>query len=222
LLLLAASDLQTALPEVVERFSAETGIQVTLSFGSTGSFATQIEQGAPADFFLAANEQVARQLAGAGHTTGDLMPYALGRIAVVWDPTRRAVRRLEDLQDRDFETISIANPEHAPFGVAAMEALEASGILESVRSRLVPAENVAQALQIVQSGNTDAGIVALGLIQGQDRPFLLIDENLHRPLRQVGAVISTSARAADARAFLDYLVGPVGAQILGRYGFGAI
>jgi molybdate transport system substrate-binding protein len=220
LLVLAASDLQRALPEAVDSFSVETAIEVSVTYGSTGSFATQIGQGAPADIFLSANEQVAQELAAGGYTAGDLQLYALGRLALIWAPSTPQPSGLEGVRDPLIHSIAIANPEHAPYGAAAMSALDRSGILDDVRDRLVPTENVAQVLRVVRTGNADVGIVALGLVQGQDEPYILLTEDLHPPLRQVGAVLKSSARPAEARRFLEFLAGPTGSRILQLYGFG--
>jgi molybdate transport system substrate-binding protein len=222
LLVLAASDLQVALPEIAERYRAGTGQPVELVFGSTGNLTAQIEQGAPADLFFAANERFLDRLIEGGHVeAGTRAVYGVGRIVVVWPDGARAVTSLEALRDPAYGTVSIANPEHAPYGTAAREALVAAGLWDELRPRLVYGENVVQADQFVRTGNADAGIVALALVLGAEpRAHLPIDEALHAPLRQAAGVVRRSSRPETARAFLDHVMAPAGQETLRRYGFG--
>jgi molybdate transport system substrate-binding protein len=222
LLVYAASDLQLALSEVAERFETETGIEVTLVFGSTGNLTTQIQNGAPGDVFFAANESFIDQLSEAGMVVEDTRRiYALGRLALLWGGGAARPTALEDLARPEYRTISIANPEHAPYGMAAREAFRSVGIWDVVEERLVLGENVSQALQFLDTGNADAALVALGLVVRRDTTrYLLVPDSLHAPLRQATAVIGTSQRVDDAKRFLSFLGGPEGEPILRRYGFG--
>ena len=221
LLILAAADLQAAFAEVATRYEEQTGQTVRMVFGSTGNLTAQIENGAPADLFFAANEGFLDRLAAGGLIVEDSRrPYALGRLALVWDTAAPPPATLADLARPAYGTIAIANPEHAPYGMAAREALQAVGVWERVVPRLVQGENIAQTYQFVQTGNADAGLVALGLVMGpESRPHLLIPDSLHAPLRQAAAVIRSGANAAEARRFLDFVTGAEGREILGRYGF---
>jgi molybdate transport system substrate-binding protein len=223
LLVLAASDLQLALPEVVRAFEAETGQRVQTVFGSTGNLTMQIEQGAPADLFLAANEQFIDRLEEAGLVDpGTRRGYATGRLALAWREGVGPPASLADLADPRFGAIALANPEHAPYGVAGREALQAAGVWDAVQPRLVLAENVAQAVQFVQSGNADAGVVALPVVIALPGSLHAeIDPALHRPLRQVGAVLRDAVDPFAGERFLEFLVGPSGREILERYGFEA-
>jgi molybdate transport system substrate-binding protein len=222
-LVLAASDLQLALPEIAREFEAQQGGRVQLVFGSTGNLTTQIEQGAPADLFLAANESFIDRLDRAGLIDpGTRILYAEGRLATAWRAGGQPIQAPQALQDPRFTAISIANPEHAPYGVAAREMLESLGILGAVQGRLVFGENVAQALQLVQSGNADAGIVALPVVIGMSGiEYLPIDPSLHQPLRQAGAVLRDAVDPFGGEAFLDFIMSDAGQGILRRYGFEA-
>jgi len=223
LLVLAAADLQLALPEVVRAFEAETGQRVQTVFGSTGNLTMQIEQGAPADVFLSANEQFIDRLEEAGLVDpGTRRGYATGRLALTWREGIAAPASVADLADPRFGAIALANPEHAPYGGAGREVLEAAGVWDAVQQRLVLAENVAQAVQFVRSGNADAGVVALPVVIAlPGSPHMEIDAALHRPLRQVGAVLRDAVDPFAGDRFLEFLVGASGREILERYGFEA-
>jgi molybdate transport system substrate-binding protein len=221
LLVLAASDLQLALPEIAAAFRARTGTEVELVLGSTGNLATQIENGAPADIFLAASEPFMDRLARGGLIVEETRAvYALGRLALVWREGAPEPAGPAALAGPAYRTI--ANPEHAPYGMAAREALTAAGAWDGIGPRLVLGENVAQALQFVRTGNADAGVVALGAVATQrEVPHRAVDAALHAPLRQTGAVLRGSARPDDAAAFLREMTGPAGQAILRRHGFDA-
>jgi molybdate transport system substrate-binding protein len=221
LLVLAAADLQAAMPDLVARYEAATGRRAEVVLGSTGNLTSQIEQGAPGDIFLAANESfidrlVARDL---------ILPesrrvYAIGPLVLVSAPGVPLPQSVAALASAVYGTIAIANPEHAPYGMAAREAMQSAGVWDTVRMRLVLGENIAQALQFVRTGNADAGIVAMGLVvQLPDLSYQRIDPSLHAPLRQTGAALRGSTRPADAAAFLDLLTGEQGRTILRSHGF---
>jgi len=221
LLVLAASDLQFALPEIAGEFEMATGRRIQIVLGSTGNLTTQIEQGAPADVFLSANEGFLDRLDAAGLIDpGTRRVYGIGRIAAVWSADQPGVSTLDELREPRFRTLAIANPEHAPYGMAAREALRSTGVWTSVEPRLVLAENVAQAFQFVRSGNADAGIVALAVAMGvPGTPLLLVDADLHQPIRQSGAVLRDARDPFLAEEFLDFVTGDRGREILQRYGF---
>ncbi len=217
----AASDLAFAFGELVPRFEKATGARVTLVLGSTGNLARQIEHGAPADVFFAANAAFVDDLAARRAVVPETRTlYARGRIALV--AARAAgltLREPRDLLRPAVRRIAIANPAHAPYGQAAMEALEAAGIREAVGPKLVYAENVRHALQFVQSGAAEAGIVALSVANVPEVEAVPIDPGLHRPLDQVAAVTARCARPDLARAFLRFVAGPEGRPTMERYGF---
>jgi molybdate transport system substrate-binding protein len=223
----AAADLKFALTEIVERFAGETGRQVKVSFGSSGNFARQIEQGAPFQLFLSADESYIARLAKEGLTLSEGTLYAIGRI-VIFAPTSSPVRadsKLEDvgaaLADGRLKRFAIANPEHAPYGRAAREAIERAGIWEQAQPTLVLGENASQAAQFATSGSAQAGIIpyslALAPAVAQRGAYALIPEDWHRPLRQ--RMVLLKGAGDTARRFYDYLRQPEGRTILERYGF---
>jgi molybdate transport system substrate-binding protein len=221
LLVLAASDLQAAFVEIAERFETDEGIPLRLVFGSTGNLTAQIEHGAPGDVFFAANESFIHRLERTSQLVdGTRRVYALGQLALVWRTGAPEPDGSAALARPDYGTVAIANPEHAPYGTAAREALTAAGIWTEVAPRLVLGENVAQALQFVTTGNADAGIVALGLVVGPNhRPHRLVPGEMHAPLRQGAAVLGVSTRTEEALRLLDFVSGPPGQEILSRFGF---
>lgn len=223
----AASDLQFALEEIAAQFAAETGQTVRVSFGSTGNFARQIREGAPFQIFMAADEQFIFDLARDGFTRDDGELYAIGRIVVMVPngSTLTADGTLDNLrQALDHGQISrfaIANPDHAPYGARAREALEHAGLWDDIQPFLVQGENVSQAAQFALSGNAAGGIIALSLalapqLQGRGR-FAVIPETAHAPLRQRMALLTGAGEVAQA--FYDYLSQPAARDVMVRYGF---
>ncbi|HUF76499.1 MAG TPA: molybdate ABC transporter substrate-binding protein, partial [Longimicrobiales bacterium] len=223
LLVLAASDLAFAFDELVPLYEARTGDSVSVVLGSTGNLAAQLRHGAPGDLFFSANEAFLDGLIDAGRiepTSRSL--YAIGRVAVVVPHGRQTPAGPEAIEDPALRVIAIANPDHAPYGVAAREVLEGLGLWAAVEPRLVLGENIAHTLQFVRTGNADLGIVALSLLRGapgEPLPHVLLDGALHQPLRQVAGVVTASRRADRARAFLDFVLSPEGRDVLARYGF---
>jgi molybdate transport system substrate-binding protein len=219
----AASDLTQAFEELGKNFEAETGRKVSFSFGSTGLLAKQIEEGAPFDLFAAANVSYVDEAIAAGACDGATkVPYARGRIAI-WSrgaASQEAPKSLAELTDARFVHVAIANPEHAPYGIAAREALVATGIWEQVRARMVYGENVRQALQLAETGNAEAAIVALALvIEKKEGSWAPIDEKLHKPIEQALVSCRRGSRFEDGRAFAAYINSAAGREIMRRYGF---
>jgi len=223
----AASDLKFALDEIVAEFQKSTGRSVRVSYGSSGNFFRQIAQDAPFELFLSADEEFVFKLADQGLTLDRGALYATGRI-VLFTPRGSPVRPdagLADLRqalaDGRLVKLAIANPEHAPYGRAAMEALKSAGLWPAVEPKLVLGENVSQAAQFAASGSTQAGIFALSLALAPNfrdaGSYVPIPEALHRPLRQ--RMVLLSKAGATARAFYAYSQGPVARAIFRRYGF---
>jgi molybdate transport system substrate-binding protein len=217
----AAADLDMAFREIKPLFEKATGARVTLVMGSTGNLAKQIEHGAPADVFFAANESFVDDL----QTAGAVIPqtralYAQGRI-VLATPTKStvAVRELADLLKPEVRRVAIANPAHAPYGRAAQEALESVGVWERLKPKLVYGETIRHTLQFVETGAVEAGIVALSVAGVPDVRYVPIDPRLHKPLNQVAAVVKRSARPELGVAFIQFLNGPEGRPIMKRSGF---
>jgi molybdate transport system substrate-binding protein len=217
----AAADLLFAFQEIADLYEQETGRHVRLVFGSTGQLTQQIEHGAPYDLTAAANIAYVERLSDQGLVLEDSISlYARGRIvlAVNRQSGVKAVG-LEDLLDPAIRNIAIANPEHAPYGVAAQEALQSAGIWERVQDKLVRGENVRQALQYVQSGDAQVGIVALSVAYVPEITWTLIDEELHAPLDQALGVLASSKNPDAARHFAGYINGQSGRPVMRRYGF---
>ncbi len=217
----AAADLQFAFQEIAQAFEQETGQKVRLVFGSTGQLTQQIEHGAPYDLIAAANIEYIERLAEQGLLLEDSISlYARGRIVLAIN-LKSGVNagELTDLLDPAIRHIAIANPEHAPYGVAAQEALQSAGIWEEVQYKLVRGENVRQALQYVQSGDAQVGIVALSVAEVPEITWKLIDEDLHTPLDQALGVLASSDHPDLARQFAEYINGKSGRPVMKRYGF---
>jgi len=222
----AASDLSFAFKEIAAGFEKQTGHTLRLSTGSSGNFFAQIRVGAPFDVFFSADAEYPRTLEREGSAQpGSLYIYAIGRI-VIWAP-RGSLNLKKDgmraLLDPTVRKIAIANPRHAPYGRAAVAALKHFGIYEQVESRLVFGENVSQAAQFVESGNAQAGVIAMSLAsapQMKDRgEHWLIPEEAHPKLEQAAVILRAARSPMAARALFDYLRGPQGQAILKRYGF---
>lgn len=214
LLVAAASDLAPLEKSLSSKIS---GYQVRFAFGSSGMLASQIRAGAPYDVMLSANERYVHELARDGFLVdGSVAVYGLGRLGL-WSAGGR-VRRLEDLASSRVVRVAIANPAHAPYGVAAREALERAGIWKALESRVVLGENVRQGLQFAESGNAEAALVAWSLVK--DRGGILVPAELHAPIRQAGGMVKGSRQSALARRFLEFLTGSQGRKILEEAGFG--
>ncbi len=158
----AASDLQTALPILAARFRQDTGLRIEPTFGSSGQLAQQIEQGAPFDVFLAANREYVENLARKGAIDPDsVKPYAQGTLVLaVHQDVGKWLTELSDLRKPAIKKVAIANPEFAPYGRAARQALESAGLWDELQPKLAQAESVRQALQFVESGNAEVGLVS--------------------------------------------------------------
>jgi molybdate transport system substrate-binding protein len=217
----AAADLTPAFEEVGRSFEQATGIRVVYNFGSTGMLAKQIENGAPVDVFAAANIEFIDALEKKGLIIPDTKAlYARGRITI-WMSADSSLKieRLEDLARSDVQRVGIANPEHAPYGVAAREALQAARVWDVVQPKCVFGENVRQTLQYAQSGNVDVSIVALSLSIQSNGRWILIPEELHKPLEQALAVLKSTRREQQARRFVEFINGQQGRPIMRKYGF---
>ncbi len=219
----AASDLAVAFAEIGKDFEAETGRRVEFSFGSTGLLAKQIARGAPFDVFAAANESSVDEVVKSGACSAETrVAYAEGRLAL-YCGGRFPVHGLRGLVDPAFRKIGLANPEHAPYGRAAREALVKEGIYEAVKGKLVFGENVQQALQFAQTGNADCAVVALSLVAGRaEGRFVPVAPELHSPLIQTMALCGGGAGGTDreiSRRFLAFVSGPRGHAALWRRGF---
>jgi molybdate transport system substrate-binding protein len=223
----AAADLSAALPEIAAKYKAQTGQDVKLTFGGSGNLTTQIRNGAPFDVFFSADEDFPQQLIGLGLAEGGtLYRYAVGRL-VLWVPNDSSLDLpklgMRALLDPSVKKIAIANPQHAPYGRAAVSALRHFGIYDHVSSRLVLGENISQAAEFVESGNAQAGLVALShaLAPGMKSKgrYWTVPLDAYPTLNQAAVVVSHSKQQAAARKFLGFLRSPEVTSLLQSYGF---
>lgn len=213
LLVAAAADLARAQPALSKSF---TKVSVRYAFGASGMLARQIENGAPYDVFLCANAGFVRQLVDQGKLVRDsVVVYAYGRLGL-WSRSGR-FRDPKDLLEPSVRHVAIANPLHAPYGIAARDALRKLGLWEKLEGKLVYGENVQQALQYAESGNADAAITAWSLVF--DRGGVLLPSAWHADIVQMGAMVAGSPNPAGAREFLGFLTGPEGRKLLEKFGF---
>jgi molybdate transport system substrate-binding protein len=217
----AAADLQFAFTEIGALFEQETDMKVTFVFGSTGQLAQQIENGAPFDLFAAANIVFVNDLAEKNLVVPDSVAlYARGRIVLAVNRASGVTAvSLDDLLSNRIAHIAIANPEHAPYGVAAKETLQATGLWEQLQSKIVYGENVRQALQFIQTGDAQAGIVALSVANVPEITWTLLDDSLHNPLDQALAIVTASPYKEQAEQFATFINGVSGRPIMRKYGF---
>lgn len=227
LLVAAASDLLPAFTILGEQFEQATGERVVFSFGSSGQLAQQAIEGAPLDVYASANVGFVEQVLAAGVGDPDTQAtYAFGRIAI-WSPDEawRGWASLQDVAaDEELRVIAIANPEHAPYGLAAKQAFETTGLWETVEPRLVFGENISDAQRLAATGNADVAIVALSLAlaadEAGDGTWVLLDEDLHEPLQQDLIVLAADpGRAALAHRFIEYVGSEEGRVVMRRFGF---
>jgi molybdate transport system substrate-binding protein len=217
----AASDLTGAFEEIGALFEKRTGQRVSFSFGSSGLLSRQIAEGAPFDVFAAASNAYVDQVVSAGACDGGTKaPYARGRL-VLWVRKRRPLpASVAVLDDPAVKRVAIANPEHAPYGKAAKEALAASGVWDKLESRVVLAENVRQALQFAESGNADVALVALSVaIANESGHYAVVEEKLHAPLIQALVACKRGARADAGQKFAKFVNERHARAVMRRYGF---
>ncbi len=223
----AASDLRFAMDEIAAQFQRETGQAVRMSYGSSGNYFRQIEQGAPFEIFMSADESFVLRLHEAKRTEDRGVLYAVGRIVLFapkgagWRPDAAFEGLRAALAAKTIRRFAIANPEHAPYGRAAEQSLRKLGLWDAARPHLVNGENVAQAAQFASGGSADGGIFAYSLALSpavaKQGTFVLVPEHLHEPLRQ--RMVLVRGAGATARAFYAYLQQPAARVVFERYGF---
>ena len=222
----AAADLSSALKEISDAYEKKTSVKVRLAFGASGALTQQIMNGAPFDLFFSADMDYPRQLVNAKHADGtSLYQYAVGKL-VLWVPAESPLdvehKGMQVLLDPSVKKIAIANPEHAPYGRAAVAALKHDEIYDRVRDRLVLGENVGQAAQFAESGNAQIGFVALAhavapAMRGKGK-YWVVPQEAYPPLAQ-GAVVIEGSHKKEATVFLEYIKTKEAAEILRKYGF---
>src|SRR5262249_36459097 len=214
-----------AFPAVAAQFEKETGHHLVVTYGSSGNFVAQIQNGAPFDLFFSADIDYARRLESTGlGEPGSLYEYAVGKI-VLWtrkDSGINVAGGLQVLQDARVRKIAIANPEHAPYGRAAVAALKHAGLYDAVQAKIVLGENISQTAQFVQSGNADVGIIALSLAMApalkSTGRYVEIPDSFYPPIEQAAVVMSASRQKPIAQQFLQYLKQPASVSTLQSFG----
>lgn len=217
----AASDLQKAFTELGSAFESSNNCTVTFSFGSTGMLAEQIINGAPFDVFAAANESILTDLDEKGSIVSDTIQlYALGRIGLATlKDSKFEVKTMEDLKDSDIKVIAIANPDHAPYGLATKQAMETADLWDTLEPKMIFGKNISETLSYLTTGNADVAFIALSLNDEATLNFSLIDSDMHEPLKQAIAVIKRTKNEVLARQFLKYVNSIEGKEIMRQYGF---
>lgn len=222
----AAADLQLAMNDLAVKYQSNTKQQVEVVYGSSGNFFSQIQNGAPFDLFFSADAGYPAKLVEQGLADrSSLYRYAWGRLALWASPDEHlgvSTKGFQSLLDPRVSKIAIANPDHAPYGKAAVAALQKAGIFEQIKSKLVYGENISQAAQFVQSRSAQVGIVALSLtaspaMKNGDR--WLVPAEFHPPLEQTAVVVSASKNKKAAADFLDFVRSAEGRELLSQYGF---
>jgi len=223
----AAADLSAALQEVAANYQKRSGVAVKLSFGASGALTQQIQNGAPFDVFFSADMDYPRQLIAGGQAeSSTLYRYAVGQL-VLWvrkdSPLDVEHSGIQVLLDPSVKKIAVANPQHAPYGRAAISTLKHYDLYQKVAGRLVLGENVSQAAQFVESGNAQAGFVALAhamapAMRGKGK-YWIVPADAYPMLAQGAVLISRSAHRQDAAAFLEYMKSAEVAAVVQRYGF---
>lgn len=217
----AAADLNVAFKEIGEVFEKKTGTKVDFIFGSTGTLAQQIENGAPFDVFAAANIKFVDDLKAKKLIIPDTQQlYAQGRVGIA-TPIHSSleVKTLQDFLNPKVKKIAIANPEHAPYGTAAKEALEKAGLWEKVKGKMVYGKNIAETLTLINTGNADTGVIALSIYDKNKVKFHLINDQSHNPLNQSMAVVRKTKMELEARKFVRFVNSAEGRAIMKKYGF---
>lgn len=223
----AASSLQFVLPEIAAAFKRETGHGLRITYGSSGNFRRQVIQGAPFELFLSADEAYVRALSEQSLTLDSGRVYALGRVAAIV-PKNSSIKLTQDLSgfstaidDGRLQHFAIANPDHAPYGKAAREALKASGLWQAIEPFLVKGENASQAMQFAVSGSSQGGIVAYALALTPSiasiSEVMLIDQSWHEPISQRMVLLKGSGEVA--RLFYEFIGSPGAREILKAYGY---
>jgi len=221
--LACAADLQPVMPTLAAAYERATGVHLVTSFGSSATLAQQLANGAPQDVFLSADTTHPQQLADSGIALGPVTPYAHG-ILVLWARTDSPLQpiSLDALKSPKLTRLAIANPEHAPYGLAAQQALQHLGVYDQLKPKLAVAENIAQTAQFAESGNAQAGLISLTIASSehfrQIGTFIRIPTDAYAPIQQSGVILKSSQQQKLARDFLDWLTSPAIQQQLKSFG----
>lgn len=207
----AAADLQPVLPPLLAEFESQTGVHAAASYQSSATLATQIMNGAPFDLFLAADLSFPERVIAAGLSEEtEPIAYARGTL-VLWARNDGRFRSLsmDSLKDPSLKSLAMANPEHAPYGRAARAALEHLGLYDTLKPKLVIAENIAQTAQYVESGNAELGLISLtSAVTPRLRAsghYVAVPQDAYPPILQGAVILRHPAGTQMAHRFLDFL-----------------
>ncbi|KNY27567.1 molybdenum ABC transporter, periplasmic molybdate-binding protein [Pseudobacteroides cellulosolvens ATCC 35603 = DSM 2933] len=217
----AAADLVIAFKEIGDLYEKNTSIKLKQIFSSSGTAREQIENGAPYDVYASANIKFVDDLIEKDRIIADTKElYAIGRVGVaIKIGSTLQVKEVSDLLKPEFKKIAIANPEHAPYGLAAKQALESLGLWEKLKDKMVFGKDIQDTLTLIKSGNVEAGFISLSVVKKDEVTFLLIDDKLHKPLQQAIAVVKGTKSEKEARIFIKFVNGEYGREIMKKYGF---
>ncbi|MDV7211796.1 molybdate ABC transporter substrate-binding protein [Azotobacter beijerinckii] len=219
-----AANFTAPIKEIAADFEKDTGHKVIASFGPTGGFYTQIQNGAPFEVFLSADDTTPEKLEKEGATVpGSRFTYAIGKL-VLWSAKPGYVDdKGEVLKKNAFKHLAIANPKTAPYGLAATQVLAKLGLSEAVKPKLVEGANIAQAHQFVATGNAELGFVALSQVSKDGKltegSGWTVPASLHDPIRQDAVILAKGKDNPAAKALVDYLKGPKATQVIKAYGY---
>lgn len=215
----AAANLTEAFDEIGRAFTEESGVEVTFSYGSTATLARQIENGAPMDLFASADTEHVDALVKSGHILSETRAVYAKGILAMWSPSDK-VREMADLALPEVKFVAIAQPELAPYGKAAVEALRTANLWDRVQPKLVYANSVSHAKQLASTGNAEAAFTAYSLVFKEAGTVKRVDPKLYSPIEQALGVVAGSPHEAEARAFAAFVLGPRGRSILAQNGYG--
>ncbi len=217
----AAADLANAFKEISELYEKESKNKVNLIFSSSGTAKEQILNGAPYDVYASANIKFVDDLIKEKliiPNTKEL--YGIGRIGIATSILGKIkVNGVNDLLSPNIKKIAIANPDHAPYGLAAKEALISLGIWDKIKDKIVYGKDIQDTLSLIKTGNADAGIIALSIANSKDIKFIIIDDKYHNPLKQAIAVVNGTKNEKESKDFIKFVNGKKGRIIMKKYGF---
>lgn len=219
-----AANFTAPIQAIAKDFEKDTGHKLVASFGATGQFYAQIKNGAPFEVFLSADDTTPEKLENEGETVkGSRFTYAIGTLAL-WSPKAGYVDdKGEVLKKNDYKHLSIANPNAAPYGLAATQVLAKLNLTEATKGKLVEGQNITQAFQFVSTGNAELGFVALSQIYKDGKvsngSAWIVPADLHDPIKQDAVILNKGKDNAAAKALVDYLKGPKAAEVIKSYGY---
>lgn len=221
IIVVASSSFSKAFGELTKAYTTKKGVVVIMSYDATANIAKQIENGAPYDVFVSADVEAIVKLKNEDLIVRESEKiFARGRL-VLWLPPSSKIKisKLEDLAKTDITRIAIANPEIAPYGRAAVDALQKLNLWEKVKDKIIYGQNVTQVKQYAETGNVDVAFAALAIIKDSQGVIIEVEENLHQPLDNSIAIIKDSKSKEAAQEFIDFVLSDEGKTILKKYGY---